>query len=66
MSKIKLFVNNPEMWEAFKEEVNALIAIEQRSLNRLVDIPDIYRAQGVIKAYNKMLNLRDTANANKG
>ena len=65
MSKIKLFVNNPEMWTAFTEVVTDIIKDEYNSMGRLDDQKDIYRSQGKVMAYKKLLQLRDKVNGDK-
>ena len=59
---LKLLVNNKEIWDAFNEELDALIAQQQRSMETQTDPTSIYRLQGQINAYRNLKYLRDKVN----
>ena len=59
---LKLLVNNKEIWDAFNEELDALIAQQQRSMETQTDPTSIYRLQGQISAYRNLKYLRDKVN----
>lgn len=62
-SKLKMFVNNPELWDAFTEELKERIEFDQRQLEQLADVPAMYKLQGSIATYRSLLKLRDKVNA---
>lgn len=59
---LKLLVNNKEIWDAFNEELDALIAQQQRSMETQTDPASMYRLQGQISAYRNLKYLRDKVN----
>ena len=59
---LKLLVNNKEIWDAFNEELDALIAQQQRSMETQSDPTSFYRLQGQINAYRNLKYLRDKVN----
>ena len=59
---LKLLVNNKEIWDAFNEELDALISQQQRSMETQTDPTSIYRLQGQISAYRNLKYLRDKVN----
>jgi len=59
---LKQLVNTPEIWNAFNEELDALIAQQQRSMEQQNDLTSIYRLQGQINAYRNLKYLRDKVN----
>jgi len=61
-SKLKMFVNDPELWNSFVEEVNERIALLHKQLEQVQEPRDIYKAQGEVYALKKMLQLRDKVN----
>lgn len=61
-SKLKMFVNDPELWNSFVEEVQERIALQHKLLEQAHDIKDVYRGQGEVSALRKMLQLRDKVN----
>jgi len=62
---LKLLVNNKEIWDAFNEELDALIAQQQRSMEQQNDPTSLYRLQGQINAYRNLKYLRDKVNGQK-
>lgn len=61
-SKLKMFVNNPELWGSFTEEVNLYISFCHKQMEQTRDTSDLFRLQGEIRALRKMLSLRDKVN----
>ena len=59
---LKLLVNNKEIWDAFNEELDALIAQQQRSMETQTDPTSMYRLQGQISAYRNLKYWRDKVN----
>ena len=59
---IKQLVNTPHLMEAFKLYINGKITLTQRSLEQSSAPEEIYRHQGAIAAYRKLLNIRDEIN----
>ena len=59
---LKPFVNNPELYNPFVEEINLRIEKTHRRLEQMVEVEEIYRAQGEIRALRAMLRLRDDIN----
>ncbi len=59
---IKPFVNNPELYNPFLEEVLNRINNTQRRLEQIGDVEEMYRAQGEIRALRSMLRLREDVN----
>jgi hypothetical protein len=62
-SKLKMFVNNPELWDAFTQEIKERIEFDQRQLEQLTDTTVLYKLQGCIATYRSLLKLRDKVNA---
>jgi hypothetical protein len=61
-SKLKMFVNDPALWNSFVEEIEERIALLHKNLEQAQDPKDIYRAQGEVAALKKVLMLRDKVN----
>jgi hypothetical protein len=59
---LKPFVNNPELYNPFVEEINRRIERTHRRLEQIVDVEELYRAQGEIRVLRAMLRLRDDVN----
>lgn len=59
---LKQLVNNKDIWDAFNEELDALIAQQQRSMETQTDPASMYRLQGQIGAYRNLKYLRDKVN----
>jgi hypothetical protein len=60
---VKLFVNNPELWNPFLKELESRIADCARRLEQVSDPVEIYRTQGEVQALRKLQQLRDKVNA---
>lgn len=61
-SKLKMFVNNPELWNSFTDEIQERLAFVHKQLEQMADPTAIYRLQGEVKALRSMLALRDKVN----
>jgi hypothetical protein len=59
---LKPFVNNPELYNPFLEEVGNRIDKVHRRLEQINDVEELYRAQGEIRALRSMLRLREDVN----
>jgi hypothetical protein len=59
---LKLLVNTPDIHEAFLAYIKERIAVSQQTLESASDPKDLYRVQGEIKAYRRMLKIRDEVN----
>lgn len=59
---LKLFVNNPELWNAFTKEVDDYLQFVHRSMEQMDKPEDLYRLQGEARAYHKLKMLRDRVN----
>jgi hypothetical protein len=60
---VKLFVNNPELWNPFLQELEVRILECHRRLEQVSDPVEAYRAQGEIQALRKLQKLRDKVNS---
>ena len=59
---LKHFVTNPELYNPFLEEIANRIEKIHRRLEQLVDVEELYRAQGEIRILRSMLRLREDIN----
>ena len=59
---LKPFVNNPELYTPFIEEIVERIAFTHVTLEQSREIDEIYRLQGEIRALRSLLRLRDKIN----
>jgi|TARA_R100001440_G_scaffold16141_2_gene27381 hypothetical protein len=59
---LKPFVNNPDLFNPFLEEITNRIEKIHRRLEQLVDVEELYRAQGEIRVLRSMLRLREDIN----
>jgi hypothetical protein len=60
---VKLFVNNPELWNPFLQELEVRILECHRRLEQVSDPVEVYRTQGEIQALRKLQKLRDKVNS---
>jgi len=65
MYKLKSFVNDKEVWDAFVEMLNAKIAVAHKKLEIESTMEGIYRAQGEVAALHRLKHLRDEVNGPK-
>ena len=59
---LKRIVNDKEVWDAFIEEMDALIAKEHTSMESISDTAEIYRHQGAIRTLRQLKYMRDRIN----
>jgi len=59
---LKQLVNNKDIWDAFNEELDKLIAQQHKSIETQTDAYSMYRIQGQIQAYKNLKYLRDKVN----
>ena len=59
---LKPFVNNPELYNPFLEEITERINKVHKRLEQINDVEELYRAQGEIRALRSMLVLREHTN----
>ena len=59
---LKPFVNNPELYNPFMEEITKRIERVHRRLEQISDVEEMYRAQGEIRTLRSMLRLREDIN----
>ena len=60
---LKPFVNNKDLWEDFKQELDNRIQGCYKKLEQVSDMTEVYRTQGEIQALKNLLKLRDKVNA---
>jgi hypothetical protein len=61
--KIKLLVNNKEIWDAYNDELDQMLETTRKSLEKADTDLEIYRYQGEVRMIRKMKQLRDRVNA---
>tara|TARA_R110000737_G_scaffold64473_1_gene92157 strand:- start:3941 stop:4141 length:201 start_codon:yes stop_codon:yes gene_type:complete len=61
--KIKLLVNNKDIWDAYNDELDQMLETTRKSLEKADTDLEIYRYQGEIRMIRKMKQLRDRVNA---
>jgi len=59
---LKPFVNNPELYNPFLEEITNKIVKAHKRLEQISEIEELYRAQGEIRTLRAMLRLREDIN----
>ena len=59
---LKPFVNNPEMYNPFLEEIIRRIDTVHKRLEQITDVEELYRAQGEIRVLRSLLILREHVN----
>jgi len=59
---LKPFVNNPEFYTPYIEEIAERIAFTHVALEQSRELDEIYRLQGEIRALRSLLKLRDKIN----
>ena len=59
---LKPFVNNPELYNPFLEEIVSRINKVHKRLEQISEVEEIYRAQGEIRTLRAMLRLRADIN----
>jgi len=61
--KIKLLVNNKDIWDAYNDELDQMLETTRKSLEKADTDLEIYRYQGEVRMIRKMKQLRDRVNA---
>ena len=59
---LKPFVNNPELYNPFLEEIINRINKVHKRLEQISEVEELYRAQGEIRVLRSMLRLREDIN----
>ena len=59
---LKPFVNNPELYNPFLEEIFKRIENVHKRLEQITDVEELYRAQGEIRILRSLLLLREHIN----
>jgi hypothetical protein len=59
---LKPFVNNPEMYNPFLEEIMRRIDNVHKRLEQINDVEELYRAQGEVRILRSLLLLREHVN----
>tara|TARA_B100001939_G_C16560718_1_gene454263 strand:- start:92 stop:298 length:207 start_codon:yes stop_codon:yes gene_type:complete len=59
---LKPFVNNPDMYNPFLEEIVERIDKVHKRLEQISEIEELYRAQGEIRVLRSLLLLREHVN----
>lgn len=59
---LKPFVNNPELYNPFLEEIVNRIDKVHKRLEQITDVEELYRAQGEIRVLRSLLLLREHVN----
>jgi len=59
---LKPFVNNPELYNPFLEEIVSRIDKVHKRLEQISEVEEMYRAQGEIRTLRAMLRLREDIN----
>ena len=59
---LKPFVNNPELYNSFLEEISNRIDKVHKRLEQITDVEELYRAQGEIRVLRSLLLLREHVN----
>ena len=60
---LKPFVNNPELYNPFLEEIGERIIMSQIALEQSREPDEMFRLQGEIRALRSLLKLREKINA---
>ena len=59
---LKPFVNNPELYNPFLEEIVSRIEKTHKRLEQISEVEELYRAQGEIRVLRSLLLLREHVN----
>lgn len=59
---LKPFVNNPELYNPFLDEIDERILFTQIALEQSREPDELFRLQGEIRALRSLLRLRDKVN----
>ena len=61
-NNLKPFVNNPELYNPFLEEIGERIIMSQIALEQSREPDEMFRLQGEIRALRSLMRLRDKIN----
>jgi len=59
---LKPFVNSPDLWKTFLEELDERIEKTNKQMSQMDEPKDLYRCQGELKALRSLQKLRDKVN----
>tara|TARA_R100001015_G_C4468137_1_gene52741 strand:- start:51 stop:257 length:207 start_codon:yes stop_codon:yes gene_type:complete len=59
---LKPFVNNPELYNPFLEEIGERIIMSQIAMEQSREPDEMFRLQGEIRALRSLIRLRDKVN----
>ena len=59
---LKPLVNNKELWDSLKQELEDSISLAHKNLESAKDLEEIYRLQGEVRALRKLSYLREKVN----
>jgi hypothetical protein len=59
---LKLLVNDINLWNAFKEEIEGRISQHQKNIEQFSDVNKIFEEKGSIRELRDLLKLRDKLN----
>ena len=59
---LKPFVNNPELYNPFLEEIINRIDKVHKRLEQITDVEELYRAQGEVRVLRSLLLFREHIN----
>jgi hypothetical protein len=62
---LKPFVNNPEFYTPYIEEIASRIAFTHVALEQSRELDEVYRLQGEIRALRSLLKLREKINGSE-
>jgi hypothetical protein len=58
-------VSNNRQWQHFSNYLHLEIEMQRRTLEQATDLATMYKAQGSIQAYQKLMGLREYVNGGK-
>tara|TARA_R100000700_G_C3093817_1_gene93966 strand:+ start:443 stop:661 length:219 start_codon:yes stop_codon:yes gene_type:complete len=64
-NNLKPLVNNKELYDSFKNEINTQILMYSRSLEQASTLVDVHRLQGSINALRRLLQLKEQVNGSE-
>lgn len=59
---LKLVVNNKDSWDALLEELEDRIQFAHKQLEQRIELEELYRLQGEVRALRSLTRLRDKVN----
>ncbi len=64
-NNLKPLVNNKELYDSFKNELNKQVLMYSRSLEQASTLVDVHRLQGSINALRRLLQLKEQVNGSE-